>query len=209
MSWLSRFANVFRSSGVDDAVDDEIAFHIEAKVRDLVAGGLPRDDAEALARRQFGSRLRLREESRDVKLLPWLDSLVRDVRMAARLLRKSRLVSIATMLSLSLALGACIAAFSLVDALMLRPLPVRDPQHLIQLTVPTEPDRPNSDTFSDPLFQRLRAAGRGRIDRSRSAIPNGRASPSRHRARRGSVSGWSSCPATRSPGSESSRYSAA
>ena len=73
MSWLSRVANVLRSSSVDRALDEEIALHIESRVDDLVAAGTRRDEAERVARRQFGNRLRLRESSRDVKLIPWLD----------------------------------------------------------------------------------------------------------------------------------------
>jgi putative ABC transport system permease protein len=165
MSWLARIANVFRTAGVDRALDDEMNFHIECRIADLVAGGMTRDRAEAMARRQFGNRLRLREESREVKLLPWLDSLVRDARLGARMLRKNGLVTAAAIVSLSLALGACMAAFSLVDALILRPLPVLQPEDLIYLTFPgTNPDRPEDDVFSDPAFVRLRDAGRGRID---------------------------------------------
>ena len=173
MSWLSRIANAFRSSGVDRALDEEITFHIDSRIADLVAGGMTRDRAEALARRQFGNRLRLREQSRDVKLLPWLDSLVRDVRLGARMLRKNGLVTAAAILSLSLALGACMAAFSLVDALILRPLPVHQPERLIYLTYPsTNPDMPEDDVFSDPAFVRLRAAGRGRVDLFAMAYPD-------------------------------------
>ena len=173
MSWLSRIANAFRSSGVDRALDEEMTFHIESRIADLVAGGMTRDAAEAMARRQFGNRLRLREQSRDVKLLPWLDSLVRDVRLGARMLRKNRLVTAAAIVSLSLALGACAAAFSLVDALILRPLPVHQPERLIYLTFPsTNPDLPEDDVFSDPAFVRLRDAGRGLVDLFAVAYPN-------------------------------------
>jgi predicted permease len=172
MSWLSRIANVFRSSSVDRGLDEEITFHIESRITDLVAGGMTRDAAEAMARRQFGNRLRLREESRDVKVLPWLDSLVRDVRLGARMLLKDRLATAAAIVSLSLALGACTAAFSLVDALILRPLPVHQPDRLVYLTYPTtNPDRPEADTFSDPAFVRLRDASRGRIDLFAMAYP--------------------------------------
>ena len=165
MSWLSRIANAFRASGVDRSLDDEIGFHIESRIADLVAGGMTRDAAEAMARRQFGNRLRLREESRDVKLLPWLDSLARDVRLGVRVLLKNGLVTAAAIVSLSLALGACAAAFSLVDALILRPLPVHQPERLVYLTFPnTNPDAPENDVFSDPAFVRLRDAGRGRVD---------------------------------------------
>jgi putative ABC transport system permease protein len=172
MSWLSRIANAFRSSGVDRALDEEMTFHIESRIADLVAGGMTRDAAEAMARRQFGNRLRLREQSRDVKLLPWLDSLARDVRLGARMLRKNRLVTAAAIVSLSLALGACAAAFSLVDALILRPLPVHQPERLIYLTYPSpNPDMPEDDVFSDPAFVRLRDAGGGRVDLFAMAYP--------------------------------------
>ncbi len=173
MSWLSRIANALRSSGVDRGLDAEMTFHIESRIADLVAGGMTRDAAEAMARRQFGNRLRLREQSRDVKLLPWLDSLVRDVRLGARMLLKNRLVTAAAIVSLSLVLGACMAAFSLVDALILRPLPVHQPERLIYLTYPsTNPDMPENDVFSDPAFARLRDAGRGRVDLFAMAYPN-------------------------------------
>jgi hypothetical protein len=56
MSWLSRIANAFRSSDVDRALDDEMTFHVESRIADLVARGMPRDAAEAMARRQFGTR---------------------------------------------------------------------------------------------------------------------------------------------------------
>jgi hypothetical protein len=73
MSWLSRVTNAFRSAGVDRALDEEVTFHIECRIAALVAGGMARDRAEAMAHRQFGNRLRLREQSRDVKVLPSLD----------------------------------------------------------------------------------------------------------------------------------------
>src|SRR2546425_631151 len=82
----------------------------------------------AQAARRFGNPLRLREQSRDIKLLPWLDSIVRDIRLGLRMLRKNAVVTVAALVSLSLALGACVAAFSLVEALILRPLPVRHPE---------------------------------------------------------------------------------
>jgi hypothetical protein len=66
MSWFSRLANVLRASSIDRALDEEASFHIEARVDELVAAGMNRDSAEAMARRQFGNQLRLRESSRDI-----------------------------------------------------------------------------------------------------------------------------------------------
>jgi putative ABC transport system permease protein len=91
-----------------------------------------------------------------------LDAIVRDARLGARMLRKDLLVTAAAGASLALAIGACLAAFALVDALILRPLPVPAPHRLVHLSFPT--DGGESETFSDPLFRQLRDASRGRAD---------------------------------------------
>jgi putative ABC transport system permease protein len=165
VSWLFRMANVFRSSAVDRALDDEMQFHIEARVEDLVAAGMTRQAAELAASRQFGNRLRIRESSRDVKLLPWVESVFKDIRFAVRMFRKHIVVTGAAIASLTLALGACLAAFSLIDALILRPLPVREPERLIYLTFPTySAGTPIGSNFSYPLFSRLRDAARHEVE---------------------------------------------
>jgi putative ABC transport system permease protein len=165
MSLWSRLANVFRAGRVQRELDEELQFHIDERIRELTDLGMPREAAAREVARRFGSPLRLREKSLDIKLLPWLDSVVRDVRLGLRVQRKDAVVTAAAVLSLALALGACVAAFSLVDALILRPLPVRHPGQLVYLAFPTyTPERPEADTFSDPLFVRLRAAARGRVD---------------------------------------------
>jgi putative ABC transport system permease protein len=165
MSVWSRLTNVFRSGRLERDLDSELQFHIEERIRELVATGVSRADAAAHVARRFGNALRLREQSRDVKLLPWLDSILRDVRLGVRMLRKNAGVTAAVVMSLALALGACVSAFSLVDALILRPLPVPHPEQLIYLSVPTyNTERPETDTFTDPVFLRLRDAGRGQVD---------------------------------------------
>src|SRR5262245_29091084 len=164
MSWLSRLANVCRPSRLDRALDEEMQFHIDSRVDDLVAAGMARDAAESLARRQFGNRLRHREASRDVKLLPWVESVVTDLRFAIRLLRKHAVVTGAAIASLGLAIGAALAAFSLVDALILRPLPVADPGRLVYLTFPTySASAPVGQSFSYPIYSALSAAADARI----------------------------------------------
>src|ERR1700733_3249621 len=169
MSLLSRLAGAFRPSRLDEDLEEEQRFHVEARTADLMRAGVPREEAELEARRQFGNRLRIRETSRDVRLIGWLESVVRDIQFGFRMLRKDPGVTAAAIVSLALAIGASTAAFSLVDALILRPLPVRDPRTLVYLTNPSDsPDaaqqETENDSFSYPLFRRLRDAVRGHAD---------------------------------------------
>ena len=165
MSWWSRITNVFRSDRLDEDLEYEQRFHIEARADELEAEGLSRDAAFEQAARRFGPRLRLREASRDVRLMPWLDSLWRDVRFAQRLLRKDAAVSSAAVVSLGLAIGACTAAFALVDALILRKLPVRDPDALVYVHPAGKQDgAPSTPTLSYPLFDRIRQAAAPQLD---------------------------------------------
>ena len=163
MSWLSRFANVFRSDRVGDELDEELAFHVDATADALVDEGVPPSEAARLARRRVGNTGALRERSRDVKLLPWLDALVRDIRTGGRALRRDSLVSAAAIVSMAMAIGACTAAFGLIDALILRRLPVADPDRLVYLAYanPEVAGKENT-SFSYPLFQRFRDAAANR-----------------------------------------------
>ena len=114
MSWLTRLARTFGSRKLDDELDEELRFHLEARAVELAEGGLAREEAAREARRRLGGPLALRESSRDVKLIPWLDSVARDVQFGVRVLRKDALVTWAAIVSLSLAIGACTAAFSVI-----------------------------------------------------------------------------------------------
>src|SRR5262245_48854272 len=93
MSLWSRLGNAFRTARLDRELDEELQFHIEERIRELTAAGVTHEVASAQVRRRFGSRLRLREESRDVKLVVWLDSLARDVRLSVRMLRTNALIT--------------------------------------------------------------------------------------------------------------------
>src|ERR1043166_2383541 len=102
MSLLSRLSNVIRGERLSREIDEEIESHIQAAIE---AG---RDPVEA--RRAFGSALRRREESCDIKLIPWLDSLRADVVFGWRQLKNKKVASAVAVLSLALAIGACASA---------------------------------------------------------------------------------------------------
>src|SRR5205807_5667741 len=110
---------------LNDEIAEELASHMEEAAE---RGRSPQE-----ARRAFGTPLHHREQSRDVQLLPWLDALASDVVFGWRQLNKHRAVSVAAILSLALAIGATTAAFRLVDAVLLRTLPVAEPERLFFL----------------------------------------------------------------------------
>ena len=169
MSWPSRLTNVFRSEELDRELEDELQFHIEARTEDLIEGGMTPGEAARQARRCFGNRLRLRESSRETKLLAWLESILQDVRFGVRMLRKNPLVTAAAILSLSLTIGASTAAFTLIDALFLRPLPVREPDRLFFLASTGLEEHwyhgvSENTMFSYPLIQHLREAANTQLE---------------------------------------------
>ncbi len=170
MSWLSRIANAFRLGSAAAGLDEELQFHLDQRIADLIRGGMLRREAELQARRQLGNRLSLRESSYEVKSAAWLDSLLRDFRFGLRMLAKYRIASLAAIASLALAIGACAAAFTLIDALVFRPLPVPAPHQLISIVhvFPAffSPDNQprESDSFSYPLYGLLRDTAREDAD---------------------------------------------
>src|SRR5579872_917490 len=159
MSLLSRIANIFRSDRVNREIDEELQSHIAEAIEN------GRDPAEA--RRSFGSPMRQREQSRDIRLLPWLDSLRADAVFGWRQLNKKKVTSAAAILSLALAIGACTTAFRLIDALLLRPLPVANPERLYTLArVIPEADGAVrfGQSYDYPVFQQMRAAVKGQAE---------------------------------------------
>src|SRR5947207_1888618 len=125
MSIFTRIANILHSDRLTGEIEEELQSHIAEAIEQ------GRDPAEA--RRAFGSVLRQREKSVDIRLGTWLDSLRADSIFGWRQLMKKRMTSAAAILSLALAIGACTSAFRLIDALLLRPLPVSEPKRLYVL----------------------------------------------------------------------------
>ena len=137
----SRLLGVWNGRARDAAMTEEMSAHLDRLTAANRAAGMAPGDARHQALRQFGNVASIQEYARDEQHVRWLHNVIRDLRLGARMLRKNRLVTAAAIVSLSLALGACATAFSLVDALILRPLPVHQPERLIYLTFPsTNPD---------------------------------------------------------------------
>src|SRR5580700_10588567 len=121
MNWLKQ---LFSRRRLYNDLSDEIRDHLDEKIAELVADGLPRKEATAAARRQFGNITLVEQDSREV----WqIESLFADLHFAVRTPRKPPAFTTTAILALALGIGANTAIFTLIDALMLRKLPVRDP----------------------------------------------------------------------------------
>src|SRR5512133_891508 len=135
MSWTRRLANLLRSHRHASDLDRELAFHLAERTDDLVAAGMSREAAVYEARRRFGNVGAQKEKTRDVDVFQWLDSFIDDVRYAARMLRSSPAFTLVAVFSLALGIGANTAIFTLINAVMLRSLPVAHPEELVRLTM--------------------------------------------------------------------------
>jgi predicted permease len=160
MSLWSKIVNVVRWDRVNREIDEELEAHIEAAIE------VGRDPAEA--RHALGSALRHREASLDVRVATWLHALRADAGFALRQLCKHKGTSAAAALSLGLAMGACLAAFRLIDAVWLRSLPIAHPETLYALAVWTVGSdgrlESTADACSYPIFREMRAAVAGEAE---------------------------------------------
>ncbi|MEO6192809.1 MAG: ABC transporter permease [Thermoanaerobaculia bacterium] len=132
MGWLKRLGNSFwRRDSQYDLLAEEQEFHIEQRTRDNLAAGMSPAEALADARRRFGNTALLRDRTLDSDRLAWADALARDVRLAVRTLSRRKGLALTAICSLALGIGANSAVFSVIDAVLLRPLPLPGPDRLV------------------------------------------------------------------------------
>ncbi|HUF73299.1 MAG TPA: ABC transporter permease [Gammaproteobacteria bacterium] len=133
--WLYRMRlllkALFRRRDVEQELDDEIQYHLEQQVRLNVAAGMPEDDARRAARRAFGNVEARKEYCRDHWVVATIDRLGRDLRHAQRTLGRELSFTIGVLLLLALGIGANVAVFSIVDGVLLEPLPYDEPDRLM------------------------------------------------------------------------------
>lgn len=127
MSWFTR---LFARRRLYSDLSEEIQEHLEEKIDELMAGGMSREEAVTSARREFGNALLLEERGREVWRWPALETLFTEARYALRQLRRSPGFTFTVVLTLTLAIGVNTAVFSVVDAMLLRPLPYPQPERL-------------------------------------------------------------------------------
>ena len=170
--FFAQFANLFTRRRAERELDAELSAHLALLQEEFERRGLSPEQAQREARLKLGGIEQAKELHREARTLHWLETLWQDTRFACRMLRKNHVFTAIAVTILALGIGANTAIFSLIDALLLRSLPVRDPQELMLLTRRSHTalkyhsqsgygdcrNRPTSGcTFSHPFFNDLSA----------------------------------------------------
>ena len=147
--WL-RLRSISQRRAVKQEIDDELRFHIEQRTVENITAGMSPEEAARMARKRFGNMQSVREECREAHGASFGETAWQDIRFGVRMLRKNPGFAAVAVLTLALGTGANTAIFTLIDAVMLKMLPVKNPQELVEL------GRNSTPSFSYPLFERLR-----------------------------------------------------
>ena len=182
---IARFLALFRKQDLDRELNDEVLAYLELAERDAIAQGLTPQAARRAARLDFGGIEQMKETHRDQRGVPWIENLVRDFRHGLSSLGRNPGFAVIAVGLLALGIGATTAVFTVVDAVLLEPLPFPEPGRIVRVWEQTPPNSlPNETTTltfldwkqQENLFEALSAVGMGtgscRDDQRRSgALP--------------------------------------
>jgi hypothetical protein len=133
MAWLRRLITTVRFGGLERDLDEELRFHLEMRIEEYMRSGMMAEEARFQALKRFGNLLGCKERTRDMHIIGWAESVWQDIGYGLRVMRRSPVLAAAALLSLALGIGATTAIFSVMDAVMLKSLPVSEPGQLVLL----------------------------------------------------------------------------
>lgn len=153
--FVKRLGSLFRRGRMEREMAEELEFHQAMLASKYLRAGMPEAAAERAAKRTFGDARRWQERLREVWQFRWLENLLRDVRFSVRLLRKSPGFTTVALATLALGVGANTAVFSMINGLLLRPLPVPESDRLAVLSYEGGGVQQHEYTFCTPFFREL------------------------------------------------------
>jgi hypothetical protein len=151
--WWHRLMGSVTGSRRDQDMEEEIRLHLEFAAEEKRRRGVPAEEAERAARLEVGAMAQTMELMRDQRGLPWFDDLRCDLRHSVRSFWRTPVFTIVALSTLVLGIGANTAIFSVVNGVLLRPLPYPKPEQLIHLTAEFAETSRSADTVSVPEYQ--------------------------------------------------------
>ena len=158
MEFFHRLRTQFRKQELDKDLSEELAFHIQKETEENIASGMSAEEARYAALRKFGGVDQVKEECRDTWGVRFIETLLQDIRFGLRQLRRSPGFTAVAVLTLALGIGVNTAIFSLIDAIMLRMLPVEKPGELFQVQIgnASTGGSGSDSVFTTPMWEQMR-----------------------------------------------------
>ena len=149
-----RFRTLFRRTAVTQEIDQELQFHLQQQMEKYLQAGFTREQARHRVRSEFGGFTQIKEDCWEARGVNFVEHIGQDVRYAMRMFGRTPGFTLVVVMTLALGIGANTAVFSLINAVLLKMLPVKDPERLVKFSKVQPVNGPN-DYFSYPEVERF------------------------------------------------------